>query len=56
MFGLGTGEILLAFGLAVLFFGGSKIPSLGKSLGEAISGFRRGVAGKLDEGGTGKGE
>jgi len=40
---LGAGEILVVLGLALLFFGPSKLPALGASLGEAIRGFKRGL-------------
>lgn len=30
--------------IALLFFGPSKLPQLGKSLGEAIRGFKKGIA------------
>jgi sec-independent protein translocase protein TatA len=40
---LGTPELLLIFGALILVFGGSKIASLGKDLGRAISGFRKEV-------------
>ena len=46
---LGFGEILLVLGLALLFFGPSKLPQLGSSLGEAIRGFKKGVAAPDDE-------
>jgi sec-independent protein translocase protein TatA len=46
---LGFGEILVVLVLALLFFGPSKLPQLGASLGEAIRGFKKGVGG-LDEG------
>jgi sec-independent protein translocase protein TatA len=42
---LGFGEILVVLVLALLFFGPSKLPQLGSSLGEAIRGFKKGVAG-----------
>jgi sec-independent protein translocase protein TatA len=45
---LGFGEILVVLVLALLFFGPSKLPQLGASLGEAIKGFKKGVSG-LDE-------
>lgn len=45
---LGFGEILVILALALLFFGPSKLPQLGTSLGEAIRGFKKGMAG-LDE-------
>ena len=40
---LGLGEILVVLALALLFFGPSKLPALGASLGEAIRGFKRGL-------------
>ncbi len=40
---LGFGEILVVLVLALLFFGPSKLPALGSSLGEAIRGFKRGL-------------
>jgi sec-independent protein translocase protein TatA len=42
---LGLGEILVVLALALLFFGPSKLPQLGASLGDAIRGFKRGIAG-----------
>ncbi len=40
---LGLTEILLILGIALLFFGPSRLPSLGKSMGEAIRSFKRGL-------------
>lgn len=37
-------EILLAIIVLVLLFGPSKIPALGKSMGEAIRGFKKGLS------------
>ena len=37
---LGMTEILLILGIALLLFGPSKLPALGKSMGEAIRGFK----------------
>jgi sec-independent protein translocase protein TatA len=47
---LGVPEILLILAVALLFFGPSRLPSLGKSIGEAIRGFKKGVneAGDID--------
>jgi sec-independent protein translocase protein TatA len=45
---LGFGEILIILAIALLFFGPSKLPQLGASLGEAIRGFKKGMSG-LDE-------
>lgn len=39
--GLGATELLVIFGIVVLLFGGSKLPLLGKSLGEGISNFKK---------------
>ena len=41
MFGLGFPELIVIFIVALLIFGPSKLPSLGKSLGEAIRGFKK---------------
>ncbi|MFZ4403346.1 MAG: Sec-independent protein translocase subunit TatA/TatB [Pseudobdellovibrionaceae bacterium] len=41
---LGWTEILLIGGIALLVFGPSRLPGLGKSLGEAIRGFKKGIS------------
>ena len=41
---LGFGEILVILALALLFFGPSKLPQLGASLGQAIKGFKKGLS------------
>lgn len=38
---LGWTEILLIGGIALLLFGPSKLPGLGRSLGESIRGFKK---------------
>jgi sec-independent protein translocase protein TatA len=40
---LGFGEILVVLVLALLFFGPSKLPALGSSLGQALRGFKKGL-------------
>jgi len=41
MFGkLGTSELVLILGIALVIFGPGKLPELGKSLGKAISEFK----------------
>jgi len=43
MFGMGAQELMLILLIALVLFGGSKIPELGRSLGQAIREFKRGV-------------
>ncbi len=40
---LGWTELLLLLGIGLIFFGPSRLPGLGKSLGEAIRGFKKGI-------------
>jgi sec-independent protein translocase protein TatA len=40
---LGIGEIVVVLALALLFFGPSKLPALGNSLGQAIKSFKKGL-------------
>lgn len=40
MFGLGTTELLIVGVVMVLLFGATRLPAVGKGLGEAIRGFR----------------
>ena len=41
---LGIGEIVVVLALALLFFGPSKLPQLGNSLGQAIKSFKKGLS------------
>lgn len=41
--GIGFTEGLLIAAIALLLFGGKKIPELGKTLGESIKGFKQGM-------------
>ena len=43
---LGVPELLIIFVIILLLFGTSKIPQLGKGLGEAIRNFREGLRGE----------
>ncbi|HYY25879.1 MAG TPA: twin-arginine translocase TatA/TatE family subunit [Candidatus Udaeobacter sp.] len=45
MFGsIGMPELIVIFVIALIVFGPSKLPDLGKSLGEAIRGFKKAVS------------
>jgi sec-independent protein translocase protein TatA len=43
MFGLGTTELLIILALAIVIFGGKKLPQLGKGLGEGIRNFKSAI-------------
>lgn len=51
---IGVTELLIIFGILVLIFGASKLPQLGRGLGEGISNFKKGLknddARELEEG------
>ena len=36
-------ELLIVFGIIVILFGGSRLASVGKALGEAIANFKKGI-------------
>ena len=40
MFRIGTQELLLVLALALLIFGPTKLPKLGKAMGQTIGNFR----------------
>lgn len=50
---LGVPELMIIFLIIVLLFGASRLPQIGKGLGEGIRNFKKGMSGdadKLDEG------
>jgi sec-independent protein translocase protein TatA len=49
MFGLGFPEIILILVIVILIFGTSRIPELGKGLGEGIRNFKKSVKGDDDD-------
>lgn len=46
--GLGMGELIVILLIVIVIFGASKLPQLGKGLGEGISNFKSGLKGKDD--------
>lgn len=50
MFGkIGLPELLLILAIVVILFGSTKIPQLGKGLGEGIRNFKKGLRSGEDE-------
>lgn len=45
MFGMGLPEIMIILVVVLLVFGPSKLPQLGRSLGDAVGGFRKAISG-----------
>jgi TatA/E family protein of Tat protein translocase len=46
---LGPQDLWIALALGVFFFGAKKLPELSRSLGQAMSEFKKGVTGTPDE-------
>jgi sec-independent protein translocase protein TatA len=49
MFGLGFPELIVILVIVIVIFGSSRIPELGRGLGEGIRNFRRGMKGDEEE-------
>ncbi len=46
---IGLPELLIIFAIIVLLFGATRLPGLGKSVGQSIRGFKDGIKGAEDE-------
>ena len=46
---IGLPELLIIFAIIVLLFGASRLPGLGKSVGQSIRGFKTGLGGDDEE-------
>ena len=44
MFGLGTQELMIILVIALVLFGGNKLPELARSLGKSMNEFKKGIA------------
>jgi sec-independent protein translocase protein TatA len=49
MCGLGMPELVVILVIALVIFGGSRLPQLGEGLGKAIKGFKKGLSDSPDE-------
>jgi sec-independent protein translocase protein TatA len=47
---IGTGELIVILCIALLLFGGKRLPEIAKSLGRGIKEFKKGCQGIEDEG------
>ncbi len=45
MFGLGVTELGIILVIVVVLFGSSRLPEIGRGLGEAITGFKKSTSG-----------
>ena len=44
MHSISFGELAIIFGIIIVLFGGSRLASVGKSLGEGIANFKKGIS------------
>jgi len=49
MFGLGTTELVVILIIVIVLFGASRLPQIGKGVGEAIRNFKKSVSGESSE-------
>ncbi|MEW6602287.1 MAG: twin-arginine translocase TatA/TatE family subunit [Nitrospirota bacterium] len=46
MFGLGATELIIILVIVLVLFGGSKLPEIGRGIGEAIKNFKKATSDK----------
>ncbi len=46
---IGIPELLIIFAIIVLLFGASRLPGLGKSVGQSVRGFKSGLSGEDEQ-------
>lgn len=49
MFGLGMQELMIVLVIALVLFGSTKLPQIGRGMGEAIRNFKKATSGVNDE-------
>jgi sec-independent protein translocase protein TatA len=49
MFGLGTTELVVILIIVIVLFGASRLPQIGKGVGEAIRNFKKSISGESSE-------
>lgn len=49
MFGLRAQELLIIFAVILLLFGATRLPQLGRAMGEGLRNFKKGIAGADEE-------
>jgi sec-independent protein translocase protein TatA len=49
MIGFGMQEMLIVLLIVLVLFGGSRLPSLAKGLGESVRNFKKGIAEESEE-------
>jgi sec-independent protein translocase protein TatA len=47
--GLGPTELIIILVILLVLFGGSRLPSLAKGLGESVRSFKKGIAEDVDD-------